>query len=54
MDILITGLLLGGTYTLIAWHPKFKREKKQEITVAASGVVSADFEFKARVRKKRD
>jgi hypothetical protein len=42
-----------GTYTLIAWHPKFKREKKQEVTVAAGAAVSADFEFKARVRKKK-
>lgn len=41
-----------GTYTLIAWHPKFKKEKKQEITVAANGTITADFEFKMRVRKK--
>ncbi|HJL61155.1 MAG TPA: carboxypeptidase-like regulatory domain-containing protein, partial [Pseudomonadales bacterium] len=41
-----------GTYTLIAWHPKFKREQKQEITVAANGTVSnIDFTFKVRVRK---
>ncbi len=40
-----------GTYKLIAWHPKFKREQSQEITVAASGAATADFEFKIRVRK---
>ncbi len=40
-----------GTYKLIAWHPKFKREQKQEITVTAGGSATADFEFKARVRK---
>jgi len=40
-----------GTYKLIAWHPKFKKEQKQEITVAENGKVSADFSFKLRVRK---
>lgn len=40
-----------GTYKLIAWHPKFKREQKQEITIAENGAVTVDFEFKLRVRK---
>ncbi len=38
-----------GTYTLIAWHPKFK-EKKQQVTLEAGGSISADFEFVSRVR----
>jgi hypothetical protein len=40
-----------GTYELIAWHPKFRREQKQNITVTENGTVAADFEFKLRVRK---
>ena len=40
-----------GTYKLIAWHPKFKREQKQEVTVSSNGAANADFEFKVRVRK---
>jgi len=40
-----------GTYRLIAWHPKFKKELKQKITVAANESVSANFEFKSKVRK---
>ena len=40
-----------GTYKLIAWHPKFKREKNQKVTVTPNGSLAADFEFKARVRK---
>ena len=34
-----------GSYQLIAWHPKFKKEKKQNITVSANGSVQADFSF---------
>ena len=34
-----------GTYQLVAWHPKFKKEKKQTITVSANGKVTADFSF---------
>ncbi|MCP4908505.1 MAG: carboxypeptidase regulatory-like domain-containing protein [bacterium] len=40
-----------GTYKLIAWHPKFKREQKKDVTVAAGGSVGADFNFKARGRQ---
>ncbi len=40
-----------GTYKLIAWHPKFKREKTQKVTVSENGTVEASFEFKSRVRK---
>jgi hypothetical protein len=40
-----------GTYKLIAWHPKFKREQKQSVTVSDSGTVEASFEFKVRVRQ---
>ena len=39
-----------GTYKLIAWHPKFKREQKQEVTVSASGSIDANFSFKVRAR----
>ena len=41
-----------GTYKLIAWHPKFKREQKQEVTVSANGTTEANFKFKARIRPK--
>ncbi len=34
-----------GTYKLIAWHPKFKKEQKQTITVDKNGSVSANFSF---------
>lgn len=41
-----------GTYKLIAWHPKFKREQKTEVAVSANGTTEASFEFKApRVRR---
>lgn len=40
-----------GTYKLIAWHPKFKREQKQQVTVAANGTSEASFKFKVRVRQ---
>mgnify|MGYP003980241645 FL=1 len=46
------GQIPPGNYTLIAWHPKFKREQKQKITIAADGTLSdIDFTFKMRVRK---
>jgi len=42
-----------GEYTLIAWHPKFKREQKQSIVVGANGTLdNVDFTFKIRVRKR--
>lgn len=34
-----------GTYKLAAWHPIMKEVKEQEITVAADGSVTANFEF---------
>lgn len=39
-----------GTYELYAWHPKFKRDLEQTITVEANGSVTADFTFKSRVK----
>ncbi len=46
------GQIPPGTYTLIAWHPKFKKEQKQTITVGENGALSnVDFTFKMRVRK---
>ena len=45
------GNIPPGTYKLIAWHPKFKREQKQQITITAGGSTDANFEFKMRVRK---
>ena len=41
-----------GTYKLIAWHPKFKREQKQDVTVSANGTSEASFAFKVRARPK--
>jgi hypothetical protein len=41
-----------GTYKLIAWHPKFKREQKLEVTVTANGTSDASFEFKVRSRQR--
>ena len=40
-----------GTYTLIAWHPKFPREQKQEVTITENGAIAVDFSFKPRVRR---
>ena len=40
-----------GSYKLIAWHPKFKREQKQDVSVPANGTLEADFKFKVRVRQ---
>jgi hypothetical protein len=43
--------VVPGTYELIAWHPKFPKELKQQVTVEANGTVSGtDFEFVMRVR----
>lgn len=42
----------AGTYELVAWHPKFKKEQKQIITVTANGSVAADFSFDAPRRRK--
>jgi hypothetical protein len=41
-----------GTYKLIAWHPKFKREQKQDVTVSANGTSDVSFAFKVRARPK--
>ena len=39
-----------GKYRLIAWHPKFKRTKKQKVTVKPDGTVQANFTFVSKVK----
>ncbi len=40
----------AGSYELRAWHPKFRKELKQKVKVAAGGSASAKFQFKSRVK----
>lgn len=40
----------AGTYKLIAWHPKFKKDLKQKVTIAAGGKQTVDFTFKSKAK----
>ena len=44
------GRVPPGNYRLIAWHPKFKKELKQKVTVDANGTVKVGFKFKSKVK----
>jgi hypothetical protein len=39
-----------GSYELRAWHPKFRKQLKQKVKVAAGGTAKAKFQFKSRVK----
>ena len=38
-----------GEYSLIAWHPKYRRDLKQTVTVEPGGTVEVSFTFKSRL-----
>ena len=44
------GRVPPGKYRLVAWHPKFKKTQKQEVTVAPDGTVDVGFTFKSKVK----
>ncbi len=42
-----------GKYRVIAWHPKFKKVRKKQVTVKANGKVDVSFQFACKGKKCR-